>query len=91
MIDSELLRRLGWSEDLIKAVNRVAEPLRESDGRIASITAPHTRVQSVACGAIYSDAAISNTLQGFTVLEPESTPSSETASVDNTNANRVRS
>ena len=82
MIDSELLQSLGWSADLIEAVTRVAEPLRESDRRIANMTALHTRAQSVASSAVYSEAAISNTLQGFTVLEQDSTPSREVGAID---------
>ena len=80
MIDSELLRQLGWSADLIEAATRVAEPMRESDRRITSITGPRAHIQSVSCSAIYSEAAINNTSQRFMVSEPESMPSSETGS-----------
>jgi len=34
MIDSDLLRQLGWSNDLINEVTRVAEPMRRTIDQI---------------------------------------------------------
>lgn len=37
MIDEETLKLLGWSDDLIREVTRLAVPLRDIGGRIGSV------------------------------------------------------
>lgn len=59
MIEAALLRSLGWSDELIEAVTHAAEPLRHTP--TASIVVPVTKVQSLSCTAMYSDAVIANT------------------------------
>lgn len=69
MIDDDLLRRLGWSDDLIQAVAAAAEPLRASPG--SEIEVPSATTSSVAGNAIYTDVVINRTATDFTVKAPE--------------------
>lgn len=71
MIDSNLLRELGWSDELIEAATRVAEPLRKSIAATPEIDTPQTRAHSVAATAIYAESAVSNTLREYRISEPE--------------------
>ena len=69
MIEAALLRQLGWSDELIKAVTRAAEPLRHTP--TTGIAMPATKVQSLSCTAMYSDMVIANTVREITVPTPD--------------------
>lgn len=78
MIDRDVLRQLGWSDQLIDAVSQAAEPLRHSV-EAEEIAAPIEQVQAVSTTAIYSDAVANNTFRAFTVSsqdEPKKSTSS---------------
>jgi len=68
MIDADVLRKLGWSDDLIKAVVEAAEPMRGTPG--TEIDVPTAIVHSTSGSVIYSDVVINNTARAFTVQEP---------------------
>lgn len=68
MIDANVLRQLGWSDELIKAVASEAEPLRATPG--TEIEVPITVVHAASGSAIYSDVVINNTTKEFTVQVP---------------------
>jgi len=78
MIDPELLRQLGWSNDLIQAAIRVAEPMRETASHASRIDAI-TGTQSISCSAIFADSVINNTLREFSVAQAELPDSAKTA------------
>lgn len=67
MIEAVLLRELGWSDELIKAVTRAAEPLRHTP--TSRIAIPTTIAQSLSCTAMYSEAVIANTAGEISVPE----------------------
>ena len=80
MIDRDVLRQLGWSDQLIDAVSQATEPLRRS-AEIGEISAPIERVQAVSTTAIYADAVANNTFRAFTVSsqdEPKKSTKSAT-------------
>lgn len=68
MIEAALLRQLGWSDDLIKAVTRVAEPLRHAP--TSDIAIPTMKVEPLSCTAMYSDVVIANTVGEISVRTP---------------------
>ncbi len=65
MIDANVLRQLGWSDDLIKSVEEAAGPLRATPG--VEIEVPITSVSSVSGSVMYSDVVISHAAREFTV------------------------
>jgi len=70
MIDASLLRKMGWSNELIDAVDRVAKPLRANPA--AQIPLPtFPGVRSTASSAIYGEAVTQNTA---TVIEVSEEP-----------------
>lgn len=69
MIDSNLLRQLGWSDDLIEAVTRVAKPIRHSETAIQNIYTPHTVSYTVGAKSLYAESVINNTLHSYRVDE----------------------
>jgi hypothetical protein len=71
MIDPELLRQLGWSNDLIDAAIQAAEPMRRTASRASRIE-PFTGIQSISCSAMYGDSVINNTLRELSVVQPGS-------------------
>jgi hypothetical protein len=66
MIDRDVLRQLGWSDQLIDAVSQAAEPLRRSVVA-EEISAPVEQVLAVSTTAIYSEAVANNTFRAITV------------------------
>lgn len=55
MIDRNLLQQLGWSEDLIDAVNRVAEPLRDTEQNIGKYNIGYATSSFSASDKIFTD------------------------------------
>lgn len=70
MIDADLLRELGWSNDLISAVTRAAEPLRATHEKLTNIGAPITVNSFVAGNAIYADHLLNSSTQEITIKLP---------------------
>jgi hypothetical protein len=70
MIDADLLKQLGWSDDLIAAVSRVAEPMRNYP--LADVPLPGASVLSISSSAVFADAVVNNTSREFKVAEPPS-------------------
>ncbi len=68
MIDRDVLRKLGWSDELIAAMNNAAEPMRQLAG-VDEISAPIQQIEYVSGTAIYTDAVVDNTFRGFTVVD----------------------
>lgn len=67
MIDSSVLKQLGWSDELIEATTRTAESMR--DYPAANFPVADTSVQSIATSAVYSEAIIHNTVRELRVQE----------------------
>ena len=66
MIDANLLRQLGWSDDLITEVNRVAEPMRRTSDKMD--TGPNISAQNYSVGnAVYADVAIDATSEAIKI------------------------
>lgn len=65
MIDPAVLRQLGWSEELIQAVTRVAEPMRENPA--VRVPLPTSNVHSVSSSAVYADSVVNNSARDFRV------------------------
>jgi hypothetical protein len=62
MIDGDLLRQLGWSNDLIDEVTRVAEPMRvtcDKSNFATNLTTPNYSVGS----SIYANQDMNGTSQ----------------------------
>jgi hypothetical protein len=55
MIDKNLLRQLGWSEDLISEVTRVSDTLRTKTGNYRHIEEPIFHQRSVSGSSVYMD------------------------------------
>lgn len=58
MIDAALLRKLGWSEELIAAADNVAGSLRTNPA--AGIPLPTGSIRSAATSAVYSETVAQN-------------------------------
>jgi hypothetical protein len=72
MIDATLLRKLGWSKELIDSVTHAAEPLRENP---ASELEMVTLVEYAESGsAVYAGSAVISSAQGYTVHANRLTP-----------------
>ena len=69
MIDSALLRELGWTSELIEAVTRVAGSLHHAP--TSGIAIPSAKVHSLSCTAMYSDVVVNNTAREITVPTPD--------------------
>lgn len=67
MIDVNLLKQLGWSQELIDETTRTAESLRAGD--ILDVGGPHAHIFSVGASAVYADASQVNTASTFTVQQ----------------------
>lgn len=65
MIDPDLLRQLGWKDDLIAAVTRVAEPMRTAADGITNAGTPPLTTHCVAGNAIYADQITNSSSQGI--------------------------
>lgn len=74
MIDANLLRQLGWSEELIRSVSEVAEPLRATPG--ADTDLPEMGVHSTASSAVFSEAVVNQTAKELIVQMPSEEPKS---------------
>lgn len=69
MIEATVLRKLGWSEALIEAMARVAEPLRQAP--ICVSVFPTGMAQSLSCTAMYSDVLVNNTAMEVRLTTPD--------------------
>lgn len=52
MIDETLLRQLGWSEELIKEVNRISDDINRNSGRISEINESVPAYESISGNTI---------------------------------------
>lgn len=88
MIDTVLLRQLGWSNDLIQAVLRVAEPLRNTP--TAHVGQPQSNYRATACSAVYADAVMDNTAKVFEVPQVAETSPLRKAPVRKASVRKAR-
>lgn len=72
MIDSDLLRQLGWSNDLIDEVTRVAEPVRRTYDKLGFASDITTLNYSVG-SSIYATQDIGGASQTINVKPHNST------------------
>lgn len=61
MIDADLLRQLGWSEELIAEVTRVAEKINGTTGEREEIKEPAFRIGSESGNSIFFETPEINT------------------------------
>lgn len=62
MIDTDLLRQLGWSNELINEVSRIAEPMRQTNDKINTGLDITTKNYAVGT-AIYVDQIVNRSSQ----------------------------
>ena len=55
MIDINLLKELGWSNELIAEISRVAEPMRQVDQKIGMQKASNNTINHSASNQIFAD------------------------------------
>jgi hypothetical protein len=60
MIDKNVLRQLGWSDLLIDAVDKAAEPFRQAVIAEVQLFAPTEQFKAVSSTFVYSEAATDN-------------------------------
>ena len=65
MIEPRLLRELGWSDELIEEVSRVAETIRETPTE--GMKLPEPTYRTAASTAAYADAVVNNTSKAYAI------------------------
>lgn len=69
MIEVELLKQLGWSDELIAETTRAAESLRH--GEVHAVDVPEQRTFSISTSTLSVAGAVNNTLQEYRIPEPQ--------------------
>ena len=72
MIDAALLRQLGWSNELIDSVTRVAEPMRENPA--SDVEMVYLMEDAVSGSVVYASSAAYNSAQGYKVYANKLSP-----------------
>lgn len=67
MINAELLRTLGWKEDLIDEVTRMAECLRSQPLAVAPSSERHVQLVASSSNVIHFDPLSASNLSGASV------------------------
>lgn len=67
MIDPDLLKQLGWSNELISEVNRIAEPMRQTNQKINAQITSYGTVNYLASSEMFAENSVKSSSAIFPI------------------------